>query len=96
MGVERRRSRETRMQHPILTALDGGAQTSEKDFAAARNAAAVEIARAYERALTMLHPWDVDEQAWYREQLRDARCAARLSPVDELASGRAQQRSQPA
>jgi hypothetical protein len=66
------------IQLPLLAVLQGGCSTP--DFQPSRDAAMREIAAAYERALTLLDPRDLDEQAWYRERLRDARCAAGLDP----------------
>lgn len=72
------------MQHiqlPLVAVLRGGPDPPDGNFQHSRDAALREIAAAYERALTMLDPRDHDEQAWYRERLRDARCAAGLAPV---------------
>ena len=68
-------------QPPLMTVLAGG---SEPDFQRSRDAAMREIAAAYERALTLLDPRDLDEQAWYAERLRDARLAAGLDPLAPL------------
>lgn len=76
------------IQQPILGVLQGGPCSPAEEYQAARDAAAREIAAAYERALTMIHPRDLDEQAWYRDRLRDARCAAGLSPVELLPRAR--------
>jgi hypothetical protein len=72
------------IQLPILGVLQGGPTSPAEEFQQSRDAALGEIAAAYERALTMLDPRDLDEQAWYRERLRDARCAAGLAPVELL------------
>jgi hypothetical protein len=69
------------IQLPLLGVLQGGPDPPAGDFQRSRDAALREIAAAYERALTMIDPRDHDEQAWYRERLRDARCAAGLAPV---------------
>lgn len=71
-------------QLPLMIVLQGGACPSEIEFQPSRDAAMREIAAAYERALTMLDPRDLDEQAWYRERLRDARLAAGLDPPAPL------------
>ena len=68
-------------QPPLMAVLPGG---SELDFQPTRDAAMREIAAAYERALTLLDPRDLDEQAWYAERLRDARLAAGLDPPGPL------------
>lgn len=68
-------------QLPLLGLVEGGSGFPAEHFQHSRDAALREIAAAYERALTMLDPRDHDERAWYRERLRDARCAAGLSPV---------------
>jgi len=75
-------------QLPLMAVLEGGACPSELDFQPTRDAAMHEIAEAYERALTLLDPRDVDEQAWYRERLRDARLAAGLDPLEPLPRAR--------
>jgi hypothetical protein len=66
---------------------DGGPRAGV-EFDEGRTAAALELAGAYGRALTLLHPQDLEEQDWYRAQLRDARRLAGLSPLgvceDEL------------
>lgn len=72
------------IQLPILGVLQGGSYSPADEFQHSRDTALREIAAAYERALTMLDPRDLDEQAWYRERLRDARCAAGLAPVELL------------
>lgn len=74
------------IQLPLLAVLPGGC--GPPDFQASRDAAMCEIAAAYERALTLLDPRDLDEQAWYRERLRDARCAAGLDPRAPLPRAR--------
>lgn len=71
-------------QLPLLAVLQGGGQASADDFQPSRDAALREIAEAYARAITMLDPRDLDERAWYRERLRDARCAAGLDPLEPL------------
>ena len=68
-------------QLPLVAVLRGG---SDVDFQRTRDAAMLEIAAAYERALTMLDPRDLDERAWYAERLRDARLAAGLDPPAPL------------
>ena len=75
-------------QLPLMAVPEGGAGPSELDFQPTRDAAMREIAEAYERALTLLDPRDVDEQAWYRERLRDARLAAGLDPLEPLPRAR--------
>jgi hypothetical protein len=72
------------IQLPILGVLQGGSRSPDEEFQQSRDAALREIAAAYERALTMLDPRDLVEQAWFRERLRDARCAAGLAPVELL------------
>lgn len=72
------------IQLPLLGIVEGGLCPPAEDFQRTRDAALREIAAAYERALTMLDPRDLDERAWYRERLRDARCAAGLDPVAPL------------
>ncbi|MDX6721538.1 MAG: hypothetical protein QOJ63_3792 [Solirubrobacteraceae bacterium] len=72
------------IQLPILGILQGGPCLPAEEFQQRHDAALREIAQAYERALTMLDPRDLDERAWYRERLRDARCAAGLAPVELL------------
>lgn len=62
---------------PTLTLLHGTAESTDE----ARSAAMRVIAEAYAVALALLHPDDVEERAWYRERLRDARCAAGLPAV---------------
>lgn len=76
------------IQLPLLALVDGGGPSRPEDFQSTRDAALREIAAAYERALTMLDPRDHDERAWYRERLRDARCAAGLAPVAPLPRAR--------
>lgn len=61
----------------------------------ARDRAALRVVAGYEQALTCLHPDDVDEQRWYRDQLRDARLAAGLAPVAGLPSALALHRALP-
>lgn len=51
------------------------------DHSASRQAAALEIVRGYERAITKLDPSDGEELRWYRARLRDARLAAGLAPL---------------
>jgi hypothetical protein len=72
------------IQLPLLGIVEGAAGSPAEDFQRSRDAALREIAAAYERALTMLDPRDHDERAWYRDRLRDARCAAGLDPVAPL------------
>jgi hypothetical protein len=72
------------IQLPLIAVLEGGACPSEFELQPSRDAAMHEIAAAYERALTLLDPRDLDEQAWYRERLRDARLAAGLDPPAPL------------
>ena len=74
------------IQLPLLAVLQGGC--SPPDFQPSRDAAMREIAAAYERALTLLDPRDLDERAWYRDRLRDARCAAGLDPLAPLPRAR--------
>jgi len=79
------------IQLPLLAALQGGCGPPDQPdlaFQASRDAAMREIAAAYERALMLLDPRDLDEQAWYRERLRDARCAAGLDPRAPLPRAR--------
>jgi hypothetical protein len=76
------------IQLPLLGVLEGGPGSPAEDFQRSRDAALREIAAAYERALTMLDPRDLDERAWYRDRLRDARCAAGLAPVAPLPRAR--------
>jgi len=71
-------------QLPLIAVLEGGACPSDLELQPSRDAAMREIAGAYERALTLLDPRDLDEQAWYRERLRDARLAAGLDPPAPL------------
>jgi hypothetical protein len=71
-------------QLPLIAILQGGSCPSDLDFQFSRDAAMREIAAAYERALRLLDPRDLDEQAWYRERLRDARLAAGLDPPGPL------------
>jgi hypothetical protein len=71
-------------QLPLIAILQGGSCPSDLDFQSSRDAAMREIAAAYERALRLLDPRDLDEQAWYRERLRDARLAAGLDPPGPL------------
>ena len=75
-------------QLPLMAVIEGGACPSESDFQPTRDAAMREIAEAYERALTLLDPRDFEEQAWYRERLRDARLAAGLDPPAPLPRAR--------
>ena len=72
------------IQLPLLAVLQGGDAPPDVDFQRSRDAAMCEIAAAYERALTLLDPRDLDEQAWYAERLRDARLAAGLDPPAPL------------
>lgn len=69
------------IQLPLITVLQGGPAPTAGSFEHGRDAALREIAAAYERALTMLDPRDLEERAWFGERLRDARCAAGLAPV---------------
>ncbi len=71
-------------QLPLIAVLEGGSCPSDLELQPSRDAAMREIAAAYERALTLLDPRDLDEQAWYRERLRDARLAAGLDPPAPL------------
>lgn len=72
------------IQLPLVAVLEGGSCPSDLELQPSRDAAMREIAAAYERALTLLDPRDLDEQAWYRERLRDARLAAGLDPPGPL------------
>lgn len=76
------------IQLPLLAVLKARSDPSAADFQRSRDAALREIAAAYERALTMLDPRDLEERAWFRERLRDARCAAGLAPVAPLPRAR--------
>jgi hypothetical protein len=67
-------------QLPLLAVLEGGSYPSDLELQTSRDAAMREIAAAYERALTLLDPRDLDERAWFAERLRDARLAAGLDP----------------
>jgi hypothetical protein len=69
---------------PLIAVLAGGGCPPDIEFQPSRDAAMREIASAYERALRLLDPRDLDEQAWYAERLRDARCAAGLDPPGPL------------
>ncbi len=60
---------------------EGALDTSA--FEPGRTAAAVLVAEAYEAAFNALHPDDVDERAWYRARLIDARVIAGLAPVEQ-------------
>jgi len=71
-------------QLPLMAILQGGSSPPDLEFQTSRDAAMREIADAYARALTLLDPRDLDEQAWYRERLRDARLAAGLDPQAPL------------
>ncbi len=71
-------------QLPLIAILQGGSCPSDVELQSSRDAAMREIAAAYERALRLLDPRDLDEQAWYRERLRDARLAAGLDPPGPL------------
>jgi hypothetical protein len=68
------------IQLPLIAVLPGGSRPPDIDYQTSRDAAMREIALAYERAITMLDPRDLDERAWYAERLRDARLAAGLDP----------------
>ncbi len=69
------------MQHQTPSPrVDTGALDTSA-FEPGRTAAAVLIAEAYEAALNALHPDDVDERAWYRARLIDARTIADLPPL---------------
>jgi hypothetical protein len=72
------------IQLPLMGVLQGGSCPSDFELQPSRDAAMREIAAAYERALTMLDPRDLDERAWYEERLRDARLAAGLDPPAPL------------
>ncbi len=74
-------------QTPAVGTAAAGCQGGPRaEYETGRAAAALEIAHAYQRALNMLHTQDAREALWYREQLRDARIAAGLSPATALAA----------
>lgn len=65
-----------------LVATEAVAAAPDRRLEVARDAAALEVVRGYELALICLCCDDVEELAWYRERLRDARIAAGLGPVE--------------
>lgn len=70
------------MQHPLMGVVSDDACPAR--FSECRRAAELALVAGYEQAFSLLDPDDVLERAWYRERLRDARCAAGLCPVELL------------
>lgn len=62
------------MQHPLMSLVRG--EGDPDAVGRGRREAALAIVAGYEAAISALDPSDVEELAWHRERLVDARLAA--------------------
>jgi hypothetical protein len=76
------------LQLRLMSLVRGGGDSQAVEHG--RQDAAAALVAGYEAAVKALDPSDLEERAWYQAQLRDARCAAGLAPVDGFAAVRGQ------